>query len=68
MLNIFHTFFNKRYSITLVLSVSSSINTTWIKAMRICENNDERPTKTMDIVETDTWIGEAKYKLQWGII
>ncbi|XP_052719113.1 uncharacterized protein LOC128190909 [Crassostrea angulata] len=49
-----------------VLSVSSSINTTWIKAMRICENNDERPTKTMDIVETDTWIGEAKYKLQWG--
>lgn len=36
--------------------------------MRICENNDERPTKTMDIVETDTWIGEAKYKLQWGKI
>lgn len=54
------------FFITVLSSVSSSINTTWIKAMRICENNDERPTKTMDIVETDTWIGEAKYKLQWG--
>lgn len=65
----FFYFFNKRYSITLVLSsVSSSINTTWISAMKICVNSDERPTKTVDIVKTDTWIGAAKYKLQWGII
>lgn len=62
-------FFNKRYSITLVLSsVSSSINTTWLLAMKICGNSDKRPTKTMDIVKTDSWIGEAKYKLYWGII
>lgn len=34
--------------------------------MKICVNSDERPTKTVDIVKTDTWIGAAKYKLQWG--
>lgn len=54
------------FFMTVLSSVSSSINTTWISAMKICENSDERPTKTKDLVKTDTWIGEAKYKLQWG--
>lgn len=64
MLNIFYIFFNKRYLIILVLLfVLLLINIIWIKVMRICENNDERFIKMMDIVEIDIWIGEVKYKL-----
>lgn len=49
-----------------VLSSVSSFETNWLSAMKICENSDFRPATTEDIVTKDTWIGEAKYILEWG--
>lgn len=50
-----------------VVTSVSSIKTNWTLAIQICTYSNYRPANINDIVKKNTWIGEAKYKFDWGM-